>query len=120
LLASVGAWAIAALLLLSVPGAAAPPFRITHNVRSSDATAVVLDGRVFNETEREVLDVWLTAEGLSPAGKVLTRGITFVSPMIPGRGSAAFVAKIPAVDGVASFRLAVSSYRSGMMGLQSP
>lgn len=114
-----GAWVLAAVLLLGARGATDAHFRITYTVKAREATATVLEGRVFNDGDGTVLDVWVTAEGLSASGKVLTTGIAFVSPMIARGGGAGFVAKVPLVEGVESFRLAVTSYRSGQE-VQSP
>jgi len=85
-------------------------FRITYTPRTPEAAGVTLDGRVFNDAENDVLDVWVTAEGLDTSGKVLATGITFVI-LIPRRGSATFVAKLPVAEGIDRFRLAVTSYR---------
>ena len=68
---------------------------------------------VVNDTGRDVFDVWVTAEGLNPSKKVLTTGITFVGPMIGRSKSAPFEAKIPAVEGIETFRVTVTSYRAG-------
>jgi len=88
-------------------------FRTTFNVKARDATAIVLDGQVVNDTGRDVFDVWVTAEGLNASKKVLTTGITFVGQMIGRSGSAPFEAKIPTVEGIDTFRVTVTSYRAG-------
>ena len=113
------AWVMAGVLLLGAPGVTDAPFRITYTVKARAATATVLEGRVFNDGDRTVLDVWVTAEGLSASGKVLTTGIAFVSPRIARSDGAGFIAKVPFVEGVESFRVAVTSYRSGQE-VQSP
>ncbi len=52
-------------------------------------------------------------------GKVVARGITYVSARIPGLGNAPFVAKVPGVATATSFRASVSSFRAGL-GTQAP
>ncbi len=110
---------MAAILLFAAPGFAETRFRITYTVKTRDATAILLEGRVFNETGRDAFDVWVTAEALSASGKVLTSGIAFVKSAISRGDSAAFVAKVPSAEGVENFRIAVTSYRSGG-DVQSP
>ena len=97
-------------------------FRITYTPRPRETASVTLDGRVSNDSDNDVLDVWVTAEGLDTSGKVLTTGITYVI-LIPRHGSATFVAKLPVAEGVQSFHLAVTSYRDGVTvppSVQSP
>jgi hypothetical protein len=107
------------LLVFAVSGATQARFRITYNVQSRDTKAILLGGRVFNDTGRDALDVWVTAEALSASGKVLARGIAFVSSAILRGDSASFEAKLPSVEGVETFRIAVTSYRAGSE-VQSP
>jgi hypothetical protein len=96
-------------------------FRITYTPRPREAAGVTLDGRVFNDADIDVLDVWVTAEGLDTSGKVLATGITFVSFVIPRHGSATFLAKLPVAQGkdIRSFHLTVTSYRDAAAA-QSP
>jgi hypothetical protein len=108
-----GLWLMGGLLAFAAPGATQVRFRITYNVQSRDAKATMLEGRVFNDTGGDVFDVWVTAEALSASGKVLGRGIAFVRSSISRGDSAPFEAKVPAAEGVESFRIAVTSYRSG-------
>ncbi len=102
---------MAALLLLAARGSADVHFRVTHRVKARDATGIVLEGQVFNDAGRDVVDVWVTAEALNASGTVLGTGIVFVSSMIRRGDNATFQAKLLAVEGVESFRLAVTSYR---------
>lgn len=108
-----------AIVLIGALVAAQTPFRVTYTVKARTAPAFLLEGRVSNETGREVVDVWVTAEALNASGKVLATGIAFVGPSI-GRGSSAgFLAKVPFVEGAESFRIAVTSFRPGSE-VQSP
>ena len=110
----IGVWIVAASMFWAVPAASQARFRTTYQVKARDASGIVLEGQVVNDTGRDVFDVWITAEGLSPASKVLTTGITFVTPTMARSGSAPFEAKIPAVEGIEKFRVTVTSYRAGM------
>jgi hypothetical protein len=114
-----GTWLIGLVLLFPCQSAGQGHFRITYTPRTEGATAVTLDGRVFNDADHDVRDVWVTAEGLDASGKVLAAGITFAGFLIPGRGSVTFVAKLPAAAGIQSYRLAVTSYRDAA-AVQSP
>jgi hypothetical protein len=107
-----------ALALTGAPSAQAP-FRISSTVRSRTPPAFLLDGRVVNESGRDAIDIWVTAEALSASGKVLATGITFVRSRIGNGDTAAFMAKVPYVEGTENFRVTVSSYRLGG-GVQSP
>jgi hypothetical protein len=109
----IGVWIVAASVLWTSPAASQARFRTTYQVKARDANAIVLEGQVVNDTGRDAFDVWVTAEGLSPSNKVLTTGITFVTPTIARSASAPFEAKIPAVEGLEKFRVTVTSYRSG-------
>lgn len=110
--AAIAAGLLTALVLFAARAAADGPFRITYAQRGRDAKSYVLEGRVFNDADRDVLDVWVTAEALSASGKVLATGITFVGPLIASRDSASFLVKLPRVGDAEGFRLAVTSFRS--------
>ena len=111
-------WLLAALavtLVLIAPHASGQEnFRITFDVDKSNPEQYQVKGVVNNDSSQEVLDVSVTAEALDAKGKVLARGITYVSSRIGGRASAPFVAKVPGVPNVARFRVSVSSFRSGL------
>jgi hypothetical protein len=108
-----------ALALTGAPASAQAPFRISSTVRSRTPPAFLLDGRVVNESGRDAIDIWVTAEALSASGKVLATGITFVRSRIGNGDTAAFMAKVPYVEGAENFRVTVSSYRLGG-DVQSP
>ena len=76
-------------------------------------------GDVFNDSLREVVDVWVAAEALNAGDQIVGRGIAFVTSYLPGRGTTAFTVKLPRVDEAHSFRLVVSSFRYAT-GVQSP
>ena len=111
-------WLLAALvvtvILLVVQVSAQESFRITYDVDKSNSEQFQVKGVVHNDSSQEVLDVSVTAEALDAKGKVLARGITYVSSRIGGRSNAPFVAKVPGVANVARFRVSVSSFRSGL------
>lgn len=110
---------VAVVALLAAPVSAQPGFRITYEVDRSRPERFRVIGRVFNEARADALDVYVTAEALDAGGKVVARGVTFCAPTIPQRGSAAFGANVPAMPGVASFRVLVTGYRFGISG-ESP
>ena len=105
--------AVAALVLLPGLGHAFDPFNVTYTVERGGSGPVRVNGRVFNEGNQDVLDVYVTAEALDAGGKVLGRGLVFVSASIPPRGVAPFAISIPAAQNAASFRVRVSSFRQG-------
>jgi hypothetical protein len=98
---------------------AQPPFRLTFHRERDEPSSIVLAGELFNDGSRDVIDVWVTAEGLNVAGRVAVRGIAFVSALIPGRGSTAFTVKLARAEEVRTFRAFVSSFRYGL-GIESP
>lgn len=99
--------------------AAQAGFRVSHSVGRTTPTHVEVTGSVRNEARAEAVDVSVTVEALGPDGKVLARGITFVSSRIPESGSAGFTAKVPTVPGVAAYRAAVTSFRF-VQSIQGP
>jgi|SRR5215470_6351604 len=113
--------ALAAMLTMLVPAAARAddPFQIRYNIDRGGSGPVRIQGTVFNDARLDVLDVYVTAEAVDAGGKVIGRGIAFVSGSIPQRGSAPFVVSLPsAAQGAATFRVRVSSFRYGA-GLQT-
>jgi hypothetical protein len=110
---AVSRWAlpVALLVALTGPAAAQPGFRVTYKVGATNGTHVEVTGSVQNEARADAVDVSVTVEALGAGGKVVARGITFVTPRLAERSSATFVARIPAVAGVTGYRASVSSYR---------
>jgi len=111
---------LAAMLTTLAPGAARAedPFQIRYNIDRSGSGPVRVQGTVYNEARLDVLDVYVTAEALDAGGKVVGRGIAFVSGSIPQRASAPFVVNIPAAQTATTFRVRVSSFRYGA-GMQT-
>ena len=108
-----------ALVILGAGGAVAQEnFRITYDVDSSTPGRARVTGVVFNDARVDVLDVHVTAEALNSAGKVVARGIAFVSPQIRQGGNAPFEALVPTRDAV-TYRVRVTGFRIGL-GAQSP
>ncbi len=112
------------LLLLLVPGLAlaqgAKNFRLTWNVEKSGPTSTEVTGQVVNDSRLDAFDVYLTVEALDDKGKVVARGLTHVSPLLRASASQAFVAKVPVVPGIASYRVVVSSFRFGLGSMEAP
>lgn len=120
---SAAARAAALGLLLLAPLVAAAQgwdgFRITFEVQPAQSDKVQVAGEVLNERTTEVLEVYVTAEALDRAGRVLATGITYVDSRIgPGRARS-FVAVVPAAPGAVRYRVSVSSFRAGF-GVQTP
>ena len=99
------------LVLLALQAGATGQFRISYRMGPREPTSAVLVGTVFNDSPRDVVDVWVTAEALNASGTVVATGIAFVAGLLPGRDSVPFVAKVPAVEGVSMFRIEVTSFR---------
>ena len=104
----------AALGLLPDFGRAYDPFHVAYTVERGGPGPARVNGRVLNESGVDVFDVYVTAEALDASGKVLGRGLVFVSSSIPPRGTVPFAISIPAAQAAASFRVRVSSYRQGI------
>ena len=104
---------LAVLVLCPGLGRAQNGFNITYTVERGGAGPVRVTGRVFNEGSQDVFDVYVTAEALDAGGKVLGRGLVFVSASIPPRGTVPFAISIPAAQNAASFRVRVSNFRQG-------
>lgn len=95
-------------------------FRVTYKVERASGEAVELSGSVSNDAAVDVLDVYVTAEALDASGKVLARGVTWVSAGIRAGGREAFTAKVPAARGTTRYRVTISSFRFGFGGQQTP
>jgi hypothetical protein len=107
---------VLACVLLVVAAATARAqanFRITHTVDRSHPDQIRISGWVYNEAPVDALDVSVTAEALDAKGKVVARGISFVTWSIPVRNGARFTLNVPAAPGITSFRVYVSSFRLG-------
>ena len=105
---------------LSAHAQGAKNFRITWNVEKTNPNNTEIAGRVVNESRLEAFDVYVTAEALDERGKVLARGLSHVSPMMRPAASEPFVAKVPIVPGIVSYRVLVSSFRFGLGSNQNP
>ena len=79
----------------------------------------IISGTVYNDARLDAHDVYVTAQALNGAGKVVASGIAYVAGSIPAGRSATFTAKVPAMPGVERFRVTVTSARMGY-GAQSP
>jgi hypothetical protein len=109
----------ATLVLLSGSGTAQEQFRISFQRQPDEPTSLVVGGTLTNQGARDVVDVWVTAEALDAGGRVVGRGVAFVSPLLRSRAETKFTVKLPRVEQVHSFRLSVSSFRY-MTGPESP
>ena len=93
-------------------GQAPAPFHLNHTVDRSNQTQASVTGRVFNDARSDAIDVYVTAEALDSAGKVVASGVSYVGA-IPSGSSAAFVIKVPGGRPIATFRVLVTSFRFG-------
>jgi hypothetical protein len=110
-------WLSALVLLVAavatVPATAQPaPFRITHTVDKGTQAQVTVSGRVFNDARADAIDVYVTAEALDSAGKIIASGVSYVGT-VPSGNSAAFVIKVPSARSAANVRVLVTSFRFG-------
>jgi hypothetical protein len=108
-----------ALALLAALASAQDGFRITHTVDRGDPAHTRINGTVFNDGRNDVADVYVTAEARDGGGKIVARGIAFVSPSIASGRSASFSATVPTMPGATSYHVRVSSFRFAQ-GPQSP
>ena len=106
---------IAAFAALAVTAgvAAQEALRVVYAVDASNPEQVQVTGTVFNDSMQDAFDVSVTAEALDARGKVVARGIAHVGARIPGRGSAPFVCKVPAVAAAVRYRAAATAARTG-------
>jgi hypothetical protein len=114
--------ALAATILISLVTSdvvAQPGFRITYDVDRARPDRARLTGKVVNDRAEDVFEVSVTAEALDGHGKVLGRGISYVDTRIARGDARAFSMSVPTSPGVASFRVVVSSFRTGFGG-QAP
>jgi len=105
--------AAAMLGLLPGLGRAQAPLHLTYTVERGGSGPARVNGRVLNEGNVDVFDVYVSAEALDASGKVLGRGLSFVSASIPPRSVMPFTISIPAAQAAASFRVRISSFRQG-------
>jgi hypothetical protein len=86
-------------------------FRITFHRGRDETSSVVLVGEVVNDGQRDVVDVWVTAQAENAGNQIVGRGMAYVTSFLPGRGTTAFVVKLPRAEDARSFQLVVSSFR---------
>lgn len=112
--------ALAVVALAVAVAVAQEAFRVTWEVDRSSPGRTKVTGRVFNDARGDVLDVYVTAEAVDGAGKVVARGISFVAPSISPRSSEPFEAAVPAPSSATAFRVRVSAFRFGYGLQQTP
>jgi hypothetical protein len=101
------------LLILGAAASAQENFRVTYDVDTNTPERTRVTGVVYNDARVDVFDVHVTAEALNSAGKVVGRGIAFVSSQIRQGGSAPFEALVPAKDAT-KYRVRVTNFRLGL------
>lgn len=110
---------VLACLSLAQDAPAQSSFTVTHAVARSTPTHVEIDGTVRNDARADALDVSVTVEALGAGGKVVSRGVSYVTSRIAEGATVAFTAKVPAVAGITGYRARVTSYRF-LQAIQSP
>src|SRR5919204_4562429 len=88
--------ALGVLALAAAVVGAQEQFRITWDVDRANPGRTRITGRVHNDTAVDVLNVYVTAEGVDAGGRVVARGVSFVASSIPPHSSAPFEASVPA------------------------
>jgi hypothetical protein len=88
------------------------PFRVTHTVDKGGQAQISISGRVFNDARADAIDVYVTAEALDAAGKIVASGVSYVGA-VPAGSSSAFIIKVPSARAAATFRVLVTSFRFG-------
>jgi hypothetical protein len=96
----------------SAAGQGTSPFRLTHTIDKSGGNQVAISGRVSNDARSDAVDVYVTAEALDSAGKVVASGVSYVGS-VPAGSSMTFLLKVPNVRTAATYRVLVSSFRFG-------
>ncbi len=99
-------------VLASLPAAGQASFRITHTIDKGTQAQVTVSGRVFNDARADALDVYVTADALDPAGKIMASGVSYVGTVSAG-SSTAFLIKVPSARTAATFRVVVTSFKFG-------
>ena len=102
---------LAAVVMLATSGAfaQATSFKVTHEISKTNPNNVEVTGTVQNETRAEAVDVTVSVQAIGADGKALARGISYVTGRLPAGASATFLAKVPLVAGVASYRATISA-----------
>ena len=74
-------WMIVVVMAALVPTLALgqESFQLRYSVDRTNPAQVRVNGTVENEARLDVVDVYVTAEALDAGGRVLGRGIAFVS-----------------------------------------
>lgn len=108
----ISACLIAALVVATVETLGQTRFRITYEQDKRQTESIVLVGTLVNDDRRDAIDVYVAAEARNAAGKVIATGIAYVGP-VPAHRGVRYAVTVPNVDGVSSFRVAVTSFRDG-------
>jgi hypothetical protein len=105
---------VAAAALAPVVGYASEPYHLSYTVERGGGGPTRINGRLLNEGPLDMFDVYVTAEAIDGTGKVVARGITFVSASIPPRGLVSFAISVPPAPTATTFQVRVSSFRHGI------
>ena len=109
-------FAVLGALCLAVGADAADYFTITYNIARSGPRQIRLDGRIFNNTSLDAVNVRLRVQALSAAGDVIAELPAFVDRLIRARHEGYWDASVPPDPRITGFRVVVASYRFQVQG----
>jgi len=103
-------------VLLAVGADAADYFTITYNIDRSGPRQIRLDGRIFNNTSLDAVNVRLRVQALGAAGEVVAELPAYVDRLIRARHEGYWDASVPADLRITGFRVVVAGYRFLVQG----
>jgi len=95
---------------------AADYFTITYNIDRSGPRQIRLDGRIFNNTSLDAVNVRLRVQALSAAGDVVAELPAYVDRLVRARHEGYWDASVPADPRITGFRVVVAGYRFLVQG----
>jgi len=103
--------------LCLVAGAHAADYcTITYNIDRSGPRQIRLDGRIFNNTSLDAVNVRLRVQALSAAGDVVAELPAYVDRLIRARHEGYWDASVPPDPRITGFRIVVAGYRFLVQG----
>jgi hypothetical protein len=100
---------------LAVGADGADYFTITYNIDRSGPRQIRLDGRIFNNTSLDAVNVRLRVQALSATG-VVAELPAFVDRLIRARHEGYWDASVPPDPRITGFRVVVTGYRFLVQG----
>ncbi len=84
---------------------------VTFTTERIGGSRVMFFGEVRNATNAPAERVTLLAEGLDEAGKVISRGRSYVHGLVPARGTSSFEIRLSAAGSEKRYRVQVESFQ---------